>query len=85
MVLVDVDVHVTICCVTYWTDMQIIPITSECADVSLQNWALYFVTSSHSTIVRFKNVRSFTSTPSYASQIYMVLEFGIGFWITLWK
>jgi hypothetical protein len=47
MVLVGADVHVAICCVTYWTDMQIIPATSDCADVSLQNWALCFVISSH--------------------------------------
>jgi len=40
MVLVGADVHVTICCVTYWTDTQIIPATSDCAYVSLQNWAL---------------------------------------------
>jgi len=37
MVLVDAAVQVTICCVTYWTDMRIIPVTSECADVSLHN------------------------------------------------
>jgi hypothetical protein len=39
MVLVDADVHVTICCVTYWTDMQISSVTSEFADVSLDSWA----------------------------------------------
>ena len=70
MVLVDAAVHVTICRVTYWTDMRIIPVTSECADVSLHNWAFHFVRSSHSTIARSKNKRSCTSTPSYASQIY---------------
>ena len=68
MVLVDA-VHVTVCCVTYWTDMRIIPVTSECADVSLHNWAFYFVRSSHSS-ARSKNERSCTSTPSYDSQIY---------------
>jgi len=30
MVLEDSDVQVTICCVTYWTDMRIILVTSEC-------------------------------------------------------
>ena len=70
MVLVDAAVHVTVCCVTYWTDMRIIPVTYECADVSLHNWAFYFVRSSHSTSARSKNERSCTSTPSYDSQIY---------------
>ena len=70
MVLVDAAVHVTVCCVTYWTDMRIIAVTSECADVSLHNWAFYFVRSSQSISARSKNERSCTSTPSYASQIY---------------
>jgi hypothetical protein len=83
MVLVDADVHVTACCVTYWTDMWIIPVTSECADVSVHNWAFYFVRSSHSTSARSKNERSCTSTLSYASQIYMVVEFAIGLLRTL--
>ena len=70
MVLVDAAVHMTVCCVTYWTDMWIIAVTSKCADVSLQNWAFYFVRSSHSTSARSKNERSCTSTPSYDSKIY---------------
>ena len=70
MVLVDAAVHVTVCCVTYWTDMRIIAVKSECADVSLHNWAFYFVRSSHSTSARSKNERNCTSTPSYDSQIY---------------
>ena len=85
MVLIDSDVHMTVCCVTYWTDMQIIPLTSECPDVSLHNWAFYFVRSSHSSIVRSKNEWSCTSTLPYARQIYiyMVVEFAIGFLMTL--
>jgi hypothetical protein len=83
MVLVDADVHVTVCCVTYWTDVRIIPLTSECADVSFHNWAFYFVRSSHSSIARSKNEWSCTHTLSYASQIYMVVEFAIGFLMTL--
>jgi hypothetical protein len=83
MVLVDAAVHVTICCVIYWSDMQIIPVTSECADVRLQNWTFYFVRSNHSSIAKSKNGQSCTSTPSYASQIYMVVEFAIGFLMTL--
>jgi len=73
MVLVDAD-HVTVCCVTCWIDMRIIPVTFECADVSLHNRAFYFVRSSHSTIARSKNERSCTSTPSYASQIYRLFH-----------
>jgi hypothetical protein len=83
MVLVDADVHVTVCCVTYWTDMQIIPVTSECTEVSHHNWAFYFVRSSHSTIAGSKNERSCTSTLSYARQIYMVVEFAFGFLMAL--
>ena len=70
MVLVDAAVRVTVCCVTYWTDMRIIPVTSECGDVSLHNRAFYFVRSSHSNSARSKNERSCTSTPSWDSQIY---------------
>ena len=55
MVLVHTDIRVTVCCVTYWTDMQIIPVTSECADVNLHNWTFYFVRSSHSIVARSKN------------------------------
>jgi len=79
MDLVCADVHVTICCVTYWTDMQIIPVTSEFADVSLHNWAFYFVRSSHSSIARSKNEWHCTSSFSYTTQIYMVVESAIGF------
>ena len=85
MVLVDAAVHVTICCVTDWTDMQISSVTSEFVDVSLHNWAFYFVRSSHSSIARSKNEWSCTSTLSYASQIQMVVEFAIGFLMTLRK
>ena len=67
MVLVDSDVHVTISCVTYWTDMQIIPVTSECADVSLHNRTFYFVRSSHSASASSKNEQSCISTLSYGS------------------
>jgi len=81
--MVDADVHMTICCVTYWTDMQIITVTSECADVRLHNWTFYFVRSSHSSIARSKNERSCTSTLSYVSQMYMVVEFAIGFFMIL--
>ena len=68
MVSVDAAVHVTVCCVTCWTDTWIIAGTSECADVSLHNWAFCFVRYSHSTVARSKKERSCTSTPSYASQ-----------------
>ena len=46
MVLVDAAVPVTICCLTYWTEMRIIAVTFEFADVSLHNWVFYFVRSS---------------------------------------
>ena len=68
------DWHVAVCCVTCWTDIRIIPVTSECADVSLHNRAFYCVRSSHSTVAMSKNERSYTATPSYASQIYRVFH-----------
>jgi len=62
--------------------MQIIPVTSEFADVSLKSWAFYVVKSSQSTSSRSKNEQSCTSSLSYTSQMYMVIEFGIGFLMT---
>ena len=63
-----------VCFVTCWTDMRIIPVTSQCADVSFHNREFYFVRSGHSTVARYKNERICTSTSPYANQIYRVFH-----------